>query len=134
MNPTMLCRTACTMLAMIAMLAPVHAAERLGKIESGKPRYLKKGHEAWAAKGRVVGIAKDAPAFTVTILNTAKKQVAKADAEELKGGKKAYEIWLQPGTYVMLVQAKGFGAYDLHNLVVKKGHDLRIDLEFTAAD
>ena len=124
----------CTMLVLIAFLAPIHAAEKAGKIESGKPRYLKKSHEAWTAKGRVVGIAKDAPAFTVTILSTAKKQVAKVDAEKLKGTKRAYEIWLEPGTYIILVQAAGFAAYDLHNLVVKKGHDLRIDLEFTAAD
>lgn len=117
-------------------LASISAEDKTvqhGKIEAGKPQYVKKDHEAWKSKGRIVGIAKDAPAFTVTILTASKQQVAMASSEELKDGKRAYEIWLEPGTYVMVVSATGYQSLDLKDLKVRKGNDLRIDLEFTKA-
>ena len=102
-----------------------------GKIESGKPRYLVKKHDAWNSKGRIVGISKQTQPFKITILNSAKKHVKAAEVEIQKDGKIVYEVWLKPGTYIMLISAKGYETLDLKNLIVKKGHDLRIDLEFT---
>jgi hypothetical protein len=121
-------------LALVAFLsATLIAAATLGKIENGAPRYVKKNHDAWAGKGRIVGVAKHAPSFTVTILDAEKKVVAKTKAEGTSDGKRAYEAWLPPGVYTLLVQAEGYSPHDVHHLEVRKGFDLRIDLEFTAA-
>lgn len=105
-----------------------------GKIEAGKQKYVAKNHQAWKTQGRIVGIAKQAPAFTVTILTSDKKEIKTVKAESLKTGSKAYEIWLKPGTYIMVVKAGGYQCLDINGLKVKKGNDLRIDLEFTKTD
>ena len=106
-------------------------AEGRGKIEAGKPRYVRKNHEAWQSRGRIVGIAREAPQFTVRILDASKQEVESTTAEKLKDGKRAYEIWLQPGTYILVIEAKGHETLDVHGLKVKRGFDLRVDLEFT---
>ncbi len=55
----------------------------LGKIEAGKPRYVRKDHEAWKSKGRIVGIARETPEFKVRILDTSKQEVKTTTAEKL---------------------------------------------------
>ncbi|MBT3375488.1 MAG: carboxypeptidase regulatory-like domain-containing protein [Lentisphaerae bacterium] len=105
-----------------------------GKVEAAKPRYVSKDHGAWKEKGRIVGIARKAPAFEVTILDSSKQKVKTVAAEALKDGRRAYEVWLAPGTYILFIKAEGYETVDLHDLEVKRGADLRIDLEFTKGD
>lgn len=101
------------------------------KIGHGKPRYLsKRGHAAWKDKGRFVGLARSAPEFEAEVLNSSGRVVANERAEALKDGKRAYEVWLEPGTYTLRVVARGYDPLVLENLVVKVNNDLRIDLEF----
>lgn len=102
-----------------------------GKIVAGKPQYVSKNAKAWKSKGRIVGTAKQAPDFKVTILMSEKRKVKEIEAEKLKDGGKAYEVWLEPGSYIMVVSATGYESLDLKDLEVRKGNDLRIDLEFT---
>ena len=111
------------------LLAAGPTARQPGKIESAKPRYVPKDHEAWKDKGRIVGVGKDAPRFVVE-LQTADGGVVKL-GEKGKGG--AYELeWLTPGIYNLRITAEGFRPLEIRELEVKTGHDLRIDLEFTA--
>ena len=102
----------------------------LGKIGSSKVRYVKKDHEAWQSKGRIVGIAKDAPDFKVTVMTPSKRVIKTVEAERLKKGNSTYEVWLEPGIYIMLVSAGGYETLDLEGLEVRAGNDLRMDLEF----
>jgi len=104
-----------------------------GRIEGAKPRYVRKKHEAWESRGRIVGIAKQAPEFEVTILNSAKQKVETATVEKTKKGHRVFEVWLAPGRYILVVEAPGYETFDLHDLTVKSGFDLRVDLEFTKA-
>jgi hypothetical protein len=115
----------------LASTAAEDKSAQSGKIEAAKPRYVSKDQEAWKSQGRIVGIAKLAPGFTVTILTTNKQEVATVKAEPLKEGSRAYEIWLKPGVYIMVVSAGGYESLDIKDLEVKTGNDLRIDLEFS---
>jgi len=100
-------------------------------IEHGKPRYMSKGgNKHWKEKGRIVGVVQSGPNFAVRVLNAAGRVVATQEAEALKDGKRAYEIWLKPGTYTLQVAAKGYDKLTIDGLVVKTDNDLRIDLEF----
>ena len=101
-----------------------------GKIEHGNPQYISKNHEAWKSRGRIVGLARNAPDFNVTILTSSKQVSQKAVSEKLDGGRRAYEVWLNPGEYTLLIDAEGYETLDIHNLEVRAGYDLRIDLEF----
>ena len=101
-----------------------------GKIEASEPRYVPKTHDAWKERGRIVGVAKDAPRFVVEV-RTADGCVVKLKEKE-KGG--AYELeWLTPGVYTLRIVAEGFRPLEIKELEVRAGNDLRIDLEFTAA-
>jgi len=102
-----------------------------GIIESGRPQYIIKNHKNWESKGRIVGIAKNAPDFEVTILTSSKEVYANTVSEKLEDGKKTYEVWLKPGVYILLVKAAGYETTDFHKLEVRAGHDLRIDFEFS---
>lgn len=103
-----------------------------GVIEAGQPKYYsKKGNEHWRTKGRIVGIASKAPRFEVDVLNSSGRVVGSQEAEALKDGKRAYEVWLKPGTYTLKVSARGYKQLVKKNLVVKTDNDLRIDLEFS---
>jgi len=107
------------------------AGSARGKIEAGKPRYVRKNHEAWKYRGRIVGIAKEAPEFKLTLLKS-KRVVKKGKSEAEEEGKRAYELeWLRPGTYTLRISADGYKTLELKKLKVKAGYDLRIDLEFT---
>ena len=107
----------------------VGAEQSVGKIEAGKPKYADKPQDAWQGRGRIVGVTRDAPAFTVTVLDAQGKEVKKA---QVAAGGKAYEVeWLVPGVYTMRVSAEGFAPLTLEKLEVRANADLRIDLEFT---
>jgi len=102
-----------------------------GVIEAGRPTYRPKNHEAWAAKGRIVGFARDAPAFTAKALDGKGRVVASFTAKE---GAKAYELeWLSPGTYALRVSAEGYETLTVEGLQVKAKNDLFVSLEFTAS-
>ena len=104
------------------------ASSNRGKIESGKPQYVKKGGGPWEKQGRIVGLAKKAPRFIVELRTTDGYVVKLTDSE--KGG--AYELeWLDPGTYDLRITAEGFCPLEMKRLGVKASYDLRIDLEFT---
>lgn len=99
------------------------------KIAAGKPTYSAKDHEAWQAKGRIVGVVKDCPGCEVKALDAKTKTEVKACTVGQAGG--TYELeWLEPGRYILLVTAPGYQAHDVHDLVVKAKNDLRVDLEF----
>jgi hypothetical protein len=102
-----------------------------GKIEAGAPSYASKTHEAWKSKGRIVGIAKEAPEFKVTILDADKKEVATAKVEKTKDGRRVFEVWLAPGTYTAVISAGAYETLEVPNLEVKVQNDLKIDLTFT---
>lgn len=98
-----------------------------GVIEAGKARHVRKDHEAWKERGRIVGLAKQAPQFTLE-LRDSDGSVAKL-AQCAAG---AYELeWLEPGHYTMRVTAEGFVPREIEGIEVKAGHDVRIDLEFS---
>lgn len=118
-------------LCSVASSAAEKQGSQLGKIEAGTPRYVSKDHKAWKSRGRIVGIAKEAPDFKVTILTSSKRHVKTAESEKLEDGGRAYEIWLEPGSYILLISAVGYESLDIKNLEVRSGRDLRIDLEFT---
>jgi hypothetical protein len=99
------------------------------KIAAGKPSYKAKDHKAWRAKGRIVGVVKACPGCEVKALDAKTKKVVKTRTVKKDG--KTYELeWLKPGKYILLVTAPGYQAHDVHKLVVKPKHDLRVDLEF----
>jgi len=115
----------------IVNMAEDETPDKKGKIKSSKPEYLPKDHEAWKTKGRIVGITKQEHDFKVKILSESKQVITTVDSEKLEKGGRAYEIWLKPDTYIMIIAAEGYEDLDLKNLKVKAWHDLRIDLEFT---
>lgn len=102
-----------------------------GKIAHGKPSYRAKGGNVhWKEKGRIVGVVQNGPNFAVRVLDASGKVAATQEAEALKDGKRAYEVWLKPGTYTLEVAAKGYDKLTIDGLVVKTDNDLRVDLEF----
>jgi hypothetical protein len=108
------------------------AADANGKIEAGKPTYAEKAKEFWKDKGRVAGMARNAPAFTVTAFDALGKQVKSDEAEAAKDGTRAYELqWLEPGEYTLKVTAEGCNPLELPKLEIRPNQDLRIFLEFT---
>ena len=99
------------------------------KIATGKPTYKAKEHEAWQAKGRIVGVVKGCPGCEVKALDAKTKKVVEACT--VKQGGRAYELeWLKPGKYILLVTASGYQTHDVHNLVVKSKNDLHVNIEF----
>ena len=118
------------MACLIGAWGTLSAAEPDAKeIAAGKPVYRAKNHKAWKSKGRIVGIVRNCPGCEIKALDTKSKKAIKSVT--LKTGGKAYELeWLNPGKYTLLVTAPGYEALDIHNLVVKAKHDLRVDLEF----
>jgi len=114
----------------VAIATATSAAEAAGKkIAVGKPRYRAKKHAAWKDKGRIVGPIRQCPGCEIKALDAKTKKVVKSVT--VKPGGKGYELeWLEPGKYILLVTAEGCEALDVHDLVVKAGHDLRLVLEF----
>ena len=118
---------------LLAADAPAPGA--LGKIAAGKSQVLAKDAAAWQTKGRVVGVAKTGPQFTITVVFPAALQRANqvVEAEKTKVGNYVYEIWLDPGVYQLTIAAPGYSPLELKGLEVRAGGDLRTDLEFTPA-
>jgi len=117
-----------------ALGGPKQGDSPKGKIEAGKPQYLKKDHEAWKERGRIVGIAENAPAFTVAVKQAGSKDAKKVEVEGGKEGRKVFEVWLEPDEYHLRVRARGYEPLTLKGLQVRAGYDLRVDLEFTSAE
>ena len=113
------------------LFAAGETAVNPGMIEAAKPRYVRKTHDTWKDRGRIVGVAKDAPRF-IAEARTTNGCVVKL-RESAKG--RAYELeWLAPGIYNLRIAAEGFRPLEIGELEVRAGNDLRIDLEFTAAE
>jgi len=104
-----------------------------GKISSGKVQYVRQNDVAWVDEGRIVGVAKNAPAFKLTAHNGAGHVYAALEPEVLENGDRPYELWLNPGTYVLRVEASGYEPLELYSVVVLRGNDMRLDLTFAAA-
>lgn len=112
-------------------MSKAFGATQSGKpIVAGKPRYYAKNADAWQSRGRIVGLARSAPDFEVKALDSSGRVVKTGQAETLNRGNRAYELWLSPGTYTLLVTTTGYQALDVHSLTVKAKNDLRVDLEF----
>ena len=107
----------------------VFAAEAAeGRIVAGTPAYKAKSHEAWAEKGRIVGLLRQCPGCEIDVLDAAGKTVASASP---KAGARAYELqWLPPGTYSVRVAAAGYQTLTVGSLVVKAKNDLWMNVEF----
>lgn len=100
-----------------------------GVIEAGKPSYRAKDSEAWKEKGRIVGMVRNAPAFTAKALNEKGETVLSFKGEK---GARSYELqWLVPGVYTLEVSAEGFTPLTVKGLEVKAGNDLFVGVEFT---
>lgn len=129
-------KTKLTMIFLMGFLCcaiSANADDKKGTIKSGKPVYRVKAQDEWNTKGRIIGFAQKIIAFKITIHNAEKKLVKAAEVEMEKKGKTAYAVWLAPGRYTMKISAKGYKNLDLKNVLVKKGHDVKIDLEFIKA-
>ena len=108
------------------------AQDAKGKIEAGKPSYLAKPKEFWKDRGRIVGLARGGPDFTIVALDASGKEVKSGKVQAGKADRKVYEIeWLEPGTYSLRVAAEGFNPLQVDSLEVRPNQDVRIDLEFT---
>ena len=107
----------------------VFAAEAAeGRIVAGKPAYKAKSHEAWAEKGRMVGLLRQCPGCEIGVLNAEGKTVTSVSP---KAGAKVYELqWLAPGTYTLRVAAAGYQTLTVGSLVVKAKNDLVMNIEF----
>jgi len=113
--------------------APPAGGPEKGTIKAAKPRYhAKKNHPAWRHKGRIVGVAKDAPAFTVTLRQSSGHGASELGVERGSKGFSVFEPWLEPGKYHLEIQAEGYKPLTLRDLEVRADHDLAIELEFAA--
>ncbi len=112
--------------------ASVFAAESAAaakSITAGKPTYRPRNHAAWETKGRIVGRIRNNPGCEVQVLDATSKKTVKSCVVKQEGT--TYELqWLEPGTYILVVKATGYETLDVHDLVVKAGNDLVVDLEF----
>ena len=122
------------LLSFLCCVVSVNADVQKGTIKSGRPVYRVKAKDEWNTKGRIIGFAQKNIAFKITIHNAEKKLVKAAEVEMEKEGKTAYEVWLAPGLYTMKISSKGYKSLDLKNVLVKKGHDVKIDLKFIKAE
>lgn len=130
-------KTKLTMLFLLGFLCCVisaNADDKKGTIKSARPVYRVKAQDEWNKKGRIIGFTQKVEAFKITIHDSDKKIVKASEVKMETKGKTAYEVWLAPGTYTMKISAKGYKTLDLKNVLVKKGHDVRIDLEFLKAE
>jgi len=82
-------------------------------------------------KGRITGMAKNAPDFKVTVLTSTIQSVRTVGSEKLDNGSKVYEVQLEPGTYMLAVDAEGYETLVIKNLEVRAGQDLELDLKFS---
>ncbi|MBM4035569.1 MAG: carboxypeptidase regulatory-like domain-containing protein [Planctomycetes bacterium] len=117
---------------LVACGSSVLAGEAGGgkKIVAGKPSYKPKGdHEAWAEKGRIVGLVRQCPGCTIEALDAEGKKVVLSTTLAAKAT--SYELqWLAPGTYHVRVKADGYATLIVERLAVKAKNDLLMNIEF----
>lgn len=102
-----------------------------GVIEHGDNRYIIREIDALEGKGRITGRAKDAPDFKVTVLTSTIQPVTTVGSEKLGNGIKAYEVLLEPGKYILAIDAEGYKTLDIKELEVLPGLDLVLDIKFS---
>ncbi len=100
------------------------------RIVAGKPTYRPKGdHGAWAENGRIVGLLRQCPGWTIEALDAEGNKVVAAATLDAKAT--TYELqWLAPGTYHVRVKAEGYDALIVERLEVKAKNDLQMNIEF----
>ncbi len=102
-----------------------------GVIEHGDHSYTVIDTAELNGKGRITGMAKNAPDFKVTILTSTIQSVSTVGSEKLDNGSSAYEVQLEPGKYILTVAAEGYQTLDIKDLEVRIGQDLKLDLKFS---
>jgi hypothetical protein len=102
-----------------------------GVIEHGAHRYTVIDAAEMNGKGRITGMAKNAPDFKITVLTSTIQSVKTVGSEKLDNGSSAYEVQLEPGKYILAIDAEGYETLDIKDLEVRSGHDLELDLEFS---
>lgn len=102
-----------------------------GAIEHGDHKYTVRDMAELNGKGRIIGSAKNAPDFKVTVFTSTIQSVRTVRSEKLDNGSKVYEVQLEPGKYILAVDAKGYETLDIKDLEVRAGQDLELDLKFS---
>lgn len=101
-----------------------------GAIEHGNHKYTVRDMSELNGKGRITGRAHDAPDFQVTVLTSMIQPVRTVGSQKLDNGNKIYEVMLEPGTYILAVDAEGYETLDIKDLEVLPGQDLVLDIKF----
>lgn len=104
---------------------------RNGVIEHDNHRYIIREMDALEGRGRITGRAKHAPDFIVTFLTSMIQPVRIVKSEKLGNGSKIYEVLLEPGKYILTVDAEGYETLDIKDLEVRPGQDLELNLKFS---
>jgi hypothetical protein len=102
-----------------------------GIIEHGDHKYTVRDMAELNGKGRITGRAQNAPDFKVTVLTSTIQPVRIVESEKLDNGGKVYKVQLEPGNYILAVDAEGYETLDIKNLEVRTGQDLELDLKFS---
>ena len=102
-----------------------------GVIEHSDHKYSATKAAELNGKGRITGKAKNAPDFKVTVLTATIQPVSTVESEKLRNGSKSYEVQLEPGKYILAVNAEGYETLDIKDLEVLAGQDLELDLKFS---
>ncbi len=102
-----------------------------GVIEHSDHKYTVSEMAELNGNGRITGRAKNAPDFKVTVLTSTIQPVRTVGSEKLDNDSKVYEVQLEPGKYILAVDAEGYETLDIKNLEVLTGQDLELDLKFS---
>jgi hypothetical protein len=102
-----------------------------GVIEHRDHKYTARDLAESNGKGRITGNAKNAPDFKVTVLTSTIQPVTTIRSEKLDNGSKAYEVMLEPGKYILAIDADGYERLDIKDLEVLPGQDLELDIKFS---
>lgn len=102
-----------------------------GVIEHGDHKYTVQDMVDLNGKGRITGKAKNAPDFKITVLTSTIQPVRTVVSKNLGNGSKGYEVLLEPGEYILAIDAEGYETLDIKALEVRPGQDLKLDLKFS---
>ncbi|GBE41392.1 hypothetical protein BMS3Bbin09_01295 [bacterium BMS3Bbin09] len=100
-----------------------------GIIEHSDHKYIIRD-AGLTGKGWITGKAKNAPDFKITVLTSTIQSVKTVMSEKLDNGSKAYEVLLDPGKYILAVDAEGYETLDIQDIEVRTGQDIELDLKF----
>ncbi len=100
-------------------------------IEHGDYKYTVRDMAELNGKGRITGRTKNAPDFKVTVLTSTIQSVRTVESKKLDNGSKVFEVQLEPGKYMLTVDAEGYETLDIKDLEVLAGQDLELDLKFS---